>query len=108
MAADAAPRKPTALLLDPLYKQHDTGPGHPEQPARYDAVTRAIEQTGLAPKLQPVEVRAANEDEIALVHLRPYIAKVRQEIAAGAHELSTGDTSVSPRSYDVALRAVGG
>ncbi len=32
---DAADRKPTALLLDPIYKQHDPGPGHPEQPARY-------------------------------------------------------------------------
>ena len=30
-------------LLDSVYKQHDPGPGHPEQPARYDAVTRAIE-----------------------------------------------------------------
>src|SRR6266478_461052 len=27
---------------------------------------------------------------------------------AGAHELSTGDTSVGPRTWDVALKAVGG
>ncbi len=38
---DAAGHGPTALLLDPIYKQHDPGPGHPEEPARYDAVTRA-------------------------------------------------------------------
>jgi len=105
---DAADRKPTALLLDPLYKQHDPGPGHPEQPARYDAVTRAIEGTGLLPQLHRVNVRVASEDEIALVHGRDYIAKVKREIAAGAHELSTGDTSVGQRSYDVAVRAIGG
>jgi acetoin utilization deacetylase AcuC-like enzyme len=106
--AGAAGRKPTALLLDPLYKQHDPGPGHPEQPARYDAVTRAIDDTGLLPQLQRVEVRAASEDEIALVHGRVYIEKVKREIASGAHELSTGDTNVGPRSLDVAARAVGG
>ncbi len=105
---DAAGRKPTALLLDPLYKQHDPGPGHPEQPARYDAVTRAIEGTSLLPQLHRVDVRAASEDEIALVHGHEYFAKVKREIAAGAHELSTGDTSVGPRSFDVAVRAVGG
>ena len=107
-AADAAGRKPTALLLDPIYKQHDPGPGHPEQPARYDAVTRAVEGTGLAKSLFHVDVRVANEDEIALVHGRKYIATVKREIAAGAHELSTGDTNVGPRSLEVAVRAVGG
>src|SRR5262249_10823726 len=106
--ADAAGSKRTALLLDPLYKQHDPGPGHPEQPARYDAVTRAIDGTGLLSQLDRLEVRAASDDEIALVHGHDYIAKVKREIAAGAHELSTGDTSVSPRSFEVAVRAVGG
>ena len=106
--AGAAGRKPTALLLDPLYKQHDPGPGHPEQPARYDAVTRALEGSGLLSHLHRVEVRAAEEDEIALVHGHEYIAQVKREIAAGAHELSTGDTNVGPRSWEVAVRAAGG
>ncbi|HEV2200273.1 MAG TPA: histone deacetylase [Bryobacteraceae bacterium] len=105
-AADG--RKPTALLLDPVYKRHDPGPGHPEQPARYDAVTRAIADTGLLSKLHRVDVRVANDDEIALVHGRGYIEKVKREIAAGAQELSTGDTNVGPGSLDVAVRAVGG
>ncbi len=105
---DAGERKPTALLLDAVYKQHDPGTGHPEQPARYDAVTRAIEGTGLLPKLQRVEVRVASEDEIALVHGREYIATVKRDIAAGAHELSTGDTNVGRQSLKVAVRAVGG
>ena len=104
----AADRKPTALLLDPLYKRHDPGPGHPEQPARYDAVTRAIEGTGLLSQLHHLTVRAASEDEVALVHGHEYIAKVKREIASGAHELSTGDTNVGPQSFDVAMRAVGG
>jgi acetoin utilization deacetylase AcuC-like enzyme len=71
-------------------------------------VTQAVEDTHLLPKLQRIEVRAATEDEIALVHGHTYIAKARREIVAGAHQLSTGDTDVSLRSFDVAQRAVGG
>ena len=104
----AAERKPAALLLDPIYKQHDPGAGHPEQPARYDAVTRALDQTGLLNSLLRVDARAATEDEIALVHGRNYIETVKRDIAAGAHELSTGDTNLGPRSLEIALRAVGG
>jgi len=106
--ADAAGRRRTAILLDLLYKRHDPGPGHPEQPARYDAVIRAIEGTDLLSQLDRVDVRVASDDEIALVHGHAYIAKVKREIAGGAHELSTGDTNVGPQSLDVAVRAVGG
>src|SRR5262245_49369408 len=102
----AADRPATALLLDPLYKEHDPGPGHPEQPARYDAVTKALQD--LAPRMERIKRRVANEDEIALCHGRAYIAKARREIAAGARELSTGDTNVGPRTWDVAVEAVGG
>jgi acetoin utilization deacetylase AcuC-like enzyme len=106
--AGAAGRPPTALLLDPIFKEHDPGPGHPEQPARYDAVTLAIEETRLLPHLHRIDLRAATEDELALVHGHRYIATVKREIAAGAHQLSTGDTDVNRRSFDVAVRAVGG
>jgi acetoin utilization deacetylase AcuC-like enzyme len=99
---------PTALLLDPIYKNHDTGPGHPEHAARYDAVTAAIQKEKLAEKLQLLQVRAANEDEIALVHTRPYIASVKRDIASGMSQLSTGDTSICPASLDIALKATGG
>src|SRR5262245_3737932 len=43
----AAAEPTTALLADPIYKLHDTGPGHPEQPARYDAVLNAIKSLPL-------------------------------------------------------------
>jgi len=34
----------TALLADPMYKGHVPGPGHPEQPARFDAVLSGLVQ----------------------------------------------------------------
>ena len=98
----------TALLADPIYREHDTGPGHPERPERYDAVMEALDEAGLAALLDRINSRAATEDELALVHTRPYIQLASREIRAGARELSTGDTSVGPRSLEVALQATGG
>lgn len=98
----------TALLIDPVFKLHDTGPGHPERPERYDALTRAFDKAGLTKSLLHVATRPATEDEVALVHTRPYIQTVKRDIAAGATELSTGDTTISPKSLEVALDAAGG
>ena len=98
----------TALLADPIYKQHDPGPRHPEQPARYDAAMRALEQAGLAAKLGRIPVRRAAPDEIALCHTAAYIRTVETDFAQGARELSTGDTNIGPKSLEIALDAVGG
>ncbi len=98
----------SALLIDPICKQHDTGPGHPERPERYDALTRAFERAGLTKSLLHLATRPATEDEIALCHTRPYIQTVKRDIAAGATQLSTGDTTISPKSFEVALDAAGG
>jgi acetoin utilization deacetylase AcuC-like enzyme len=96
----------TALIADPLYKAHDTGPGHPESPARYDAVMQAL--TPLANSLARFKPRAATIDELTLVHTHKYIQTAEHDIRAGRSELTTGDTNVSKRSYDVALEAAGG
>jgi acetoin utilization deacetylase AcuC-like enzyme len=95
-------------LADPVYKEHDTGAGHPERPERYDAVIQGLDKAGLVKSMGRIQLRAATEDEIALCHTHNYIQRVKREIAAGARELSTGDTTVSSRSYDVALKATGG
>lgn len=98
----------TALLLDSVYKQHLTGSGHPERPERIDAVRSGLEREGLVRDATRLSPRRANEDEIAMVHAPDYIATVKRDIGRGAHDLSTGDTAVSPKSLDVALEAAGG
>ena len=98
----------TALLADPIYRQHDTGSGHPEQPRRFDAVMLALEQAGLTERLLRIDPRRATEEEVALCHGHHYIEQARLDILSGASDLSTGDTAVSTDSWDVALNAVGG
>jgi acetoin utilization deacetylase AcuC-like enzyme len=93
----------TGLAADPICKEHLTGPQHPEQPARFDAAVGALRGLGLV----PLQARLATHDELALCHARRYIQLAEREIFEGFHELSTGDTVVSPKSLDAALRATG-
>jgi len=98
----------TAILADPVYKEHQTGRSHPERPERMDAVVHALERDGVIKDALRIPVRPATEDELALCHTRSYIEIAKRDVAAGAHDLSTGDTQISPRSFDVALKAAGG
>jgi acetoin utilization deacetylase AcuC-like enzyme len=93
----------TAFLADPIAKEHDPGAGHPEQPARWDAAIQGLGTHKLTEALH----RAATIDELALCHTRPYIAIARRDVGSGASQLSTGDTDVNARSFEVALYAAG-
>ena len=98
----------TGLLADPLYKLHIPGPGHPERPARYDAVLAALDAAGLTTRMPRIPPRAAAEDELAACHTRKYIDLVKHEAACRYEALSTGDTPLGNGSLDTALQAVGG
>ena len=36
----------TAIVHHPIYQKHDTGPGHPESPMRYEVVMNALRGDG--------------------------------------------------------------
>lgn len=98
----------TGLLLDDIYRRHETGAGHPEHPDRITVVNQRLRESGLTAKTQPIQQIQAEEDAILLCHSKPYLEIVKSEVAAGRDGLSTGDTSISPASYEVASKAVGG
>ena len=97
----------TALVADPLCKEHDSGRGHPESAQRFDAVLGALERSGTLAKLVPLDPRLIVPDDLLLVHSPGYLQLAEREIRAGATQLSTGDTNVSPRTWAAALRAAG-
>ncbi|HEX4642110.1 MAG TPA: histone deacetylase [Candidatus Acidoferrales bacterium] len=93
----------TAFLADAISKLHDTGPGHPEQPARWDAAVRGL---GDHP-ITAAEHRSATPDELALCHTVEYIRLAKHDVESGYSALSTGDTDISAQSWNVAVRAAG-
>jgi len=99
---------PTALVYDDVYLTHRTPAGHPESPARLEAIVSRLKGTGLWDRLSHLPVRPAPREVLAAVHTPAYIERARREILSGAGQLSTGDTDVCPQTYDAALSAAGG
>ena len=81
---------------------------HPESPARYDAALSGIAGVVNRDRLLWLVPRSATEDEVALCHTREYIDTVKMDVLDTVPCLRTGDTDVSERSFEVALKAVGG
>jgi acetoin utilization deacetylase AcuC-like enzyme len=94
------------FVYDPLYLEHDTG-DHPESAQRMLATMALLEQCGLLGRLHRIAARDATPDELALVHDPRYVAGVRRVAQQGGGWVDP-DTVITPRSYDVAARVVGG
>ena len=61
----------TAMLgyiLDEVFVQHRAPSGHPERPARAEAVRDALNAAGLAARGSHIATRAATDEELARVH----------------------------------------
>ena len=86
--------------------RHDTGRGHPERPARMEAVERGIGDVPLGDALGREPARAATRDEIEAVHDPHYLDAIERFAAAGGGDLDP-DTPVSPGSFAAALLAAG-
>ncbi len=95
-------------VYDEIYKRHMTGYGHPERPERLDAINAALARAGLDKRLVPLEAPLADDACITTCHTPAYLALVKEDVARGFEELSTGDTSVCATSLTAARRAVGG
>ena len=100
-------KKLTALLYDPVFKKHDTGRGHPESPARLDAIMKALGDKRFKGLLLRLEPRAATQERILACHARDYYRLVKGRIAAGRSSLGFADTPVGKDSFAAAVKAVG-
>ena len=86
---------------------HRTPHGHPERTERFEAIRRALQESGLAGRMARAPASEAGPDELQLCHAPEYIRLVEREIAAGARTLSTGDTHVGTGSLAAARAAAG-
>jgi acetoin utilization deacetylase AcuC-like enzyme len=94
------------LASHPRFWEHETGAGHPERPARLDAVRAGIHRAGLDEAIQPLVPRAATEEDLSVVHPRAYVESIERFCAAGGGHLDA-DTTASVGSGEAALLAAG-
>ena len=97
----------TLLITHPACLEHLTPLGHPERPDRLRAIERALEAEKFQ-SLARAEAPAAPFEIIALCHPMDYIVELRDATPTEGMVRLDADTSMSPGSFEAALRAVGG
>ena len=98
----------TALVHHPIYQKHDTGPGHPETPMRYQVVMDALrEDEKFWNSLVEITPEKASKGLIQAVHSPAHFKHVELAFANGIDRLDP-DTVVSMQSFDASLYAAGG
>jgi acetoin utilization deacetylase AcuC-like enzyme len=85
---------------------HDPGRGHPERPARLEAVLAAVQRSGLDDALAMVTPARAARADIERVHRGTLIDDLERMTAAGGGPIDA-DTATSVASFDAALLAAG-
>ncbi len=106
----------TGYFTHPDCRRHEMGRGHPECPARLDAIEDRLLITGLGQALERREATPASMADLELAHGRMHLAALRglsdglrDEIAAGgpSHAQVDPDTSINVHSWDAILVAAG-
>jgi len=92
------------LYTHPACLAHDPGAGHPECPARLEAVTHAIRAA--LPRLAWREAPRASRDALRRVHSREMVERLLDSPIDGRLRLDE-DTAMSTESPEAALRAAG-
>ena len=86
---------------------HDMGEGHPEQPDRLRAIERALESEVFQTLARDVAPRA-EISAIERVHPLDYIETIRAGTPTQGRTAIDDDTSMSPGTFEAALRSAGG
>jgi acetoin utilization deacetylase AcuC-like enzyme len=97
----------TLLITHPACLAHDMGEGHPERPDRLRAIERAFESENFQMLARDSAPRA-EISAIARVHPLDYIEAIRAATPTQGLTAIDQDTSMSPGTFEAALRSAGG
>lgn len=98
----------TAIIHHPIYAKHDTGPGHPETPLRYEVVMDALrEDSELWNSLNEITPEKAAKGLVQAAHTPQHFKRVENAFDDGYDRLDA-DTVISMQSFDASLFAAGG
>ncbi len=104
-------RKRTALVYRDFYLHHNERHGQVEHPDRLRAVMKHLKTTGLLDQVDRLAPPPAPLEWILQVHTPQHLERVREAcrwVKDDGTTFDTGDVSVTGRSFDVAVCAVGG
>jgi acetoin utilization deacetylase AcuC-like enzyme len=95
---------PLRILHHPSSLAHDTGPGHPERPARIEAITTRLRAAPFA--MEWVSAPAAERAQLEAVHPAEQLDLLQAAARAGGGRVDE-DTVLSEQSWTAAIHAAG-
>jgi acetoin utilization deacetylase AcuC-like enzyme len=96
----------TRLYSHPIYLEHLTPLGHPERPDRLRALSKVLEDSAFD-ALDRVQSPMGDEATILYAHPETFLERVRSTIPQEGLTRVDADTTVSPKSWEAALTAIG-
>lgn len=98
---------PTLYITHPACLDHQTPFGHPERPDRIRAIERALEKERFTPLIRE-QAPMAEMESLALAHPEDHILRLRDISPREGLVRIDEDTTMSPGTYEAALRGAGG
>lgn len=93
----------TAFYTHPACKLHEMGAGHPESPGRLTSIEEYTKKLNLV----HCEAPLASEDDLATVHTRATIERIKNHTPKSDYYALDGDTLLNPSSWTAARAAAG-
>ena len=98
---------PIAFISHPDCLLHDVGSGHPERPARLNAIQDQLISSGMEFILHQHEAPLVKREHLDRVHDPDYVTGILVEAPYEGVLRLDGDTFMMPKTLDAALRAAG-
>ncbi|MDQ1242336.1 MAG: Histone deacetylase family protein, partial [Pseudomonadota bacterium] len=98
---------PVAFISHPACRRHQMGDGHPEQPARLDAIEELLHVRQLHDFLVHHEAPRASVEQLMRVHPRAHVERLGALSPAEGLVRVDPDTAMCPDTFEAALRAAG-
>jgi acetoin utilization deacetylase AcuC-like enzyme len=93
-------------VLDEIFVQHRAPSGHPERPARVEAVRDALLAAHIRERGTLIPIRAASDAELAAIHSGAYLTEL-ERVVPGKSGWLDPDTYFSPQTWNAARAAAG-
>jgi len=97
---------PVHIVWHPSSLEHDTGPGHPESPARIRAILDELRSPACTDVVEWSEAAAADDTQLGRVHPADYLDRL-EAMARRGGGMVDADTFLSSESYGAATHAAG-
>src|SRR5260370_2010891 len=97
----------TAYITHPDCLRHEMGAGHPECPARLNAINEHMHSSGMLNEVRSLEAPMALAEDLKRVHRPAYVDLIFENAPTEGYVQLDPDTAMNPHSLSAARRAAG-